>query len=95
MSPQMQLKTTEAVKLMEKLDVSFKKCRHHIRGFVIVNGKRVLAVHCSNGKKDMPGKIPHRFRESLKLSVDEFETLRGCTLDREAYIKLLREKGVV
>lgn len=91
----MQLKTTEALKLMEKLEISFKKCKHHIRGFLIVDGVRVFTVHCSNGRKEMPGKIPHRFRESLKLTVDEFATLRKCTLNRAAYVKLLREKGVI
>lgn len=89
----MQLSTKEAVKLMRKLELEMVECSHHVRGFVKVDGRRLFAVHCSFGSKDLPGNIPQRFRQSLQLSADEFEVLRSCKLDRTGYVSLLREKG--
>jgi hypothetical protein len=91
----MQLSTSEAVKLMKKLEISFTECKHHVRGFLVVDGKRVLAVHCSRGRKDLPGNVPHLFRRSLHLTIDEFEFFRSCRMSLEAYVELLRDKGVI
>lgn len=90
----MQLSTKQASRLFRKLQVQEKRSTHHVAGFVMVDGKKVLPVHYSRGNKDMKGPVPHRFRKSLRLSEDEFAELRDCTLSREAYLQLLRERGV-
>ena len=80
---------------MRKLELELVECKHHLRGFIVVDGRRMFAVHCSFGHKDLPGSIPHRFRRSLKLDDEEFATLRGCTLGPKEYVELLRAKGEV
>ena len=80
---------------MKKLQVEFVSCKHHVRGFVTVDGKKLFPVHCSFGSKDLPGNVPHLFRKSLKLDVQEFGTLRGCTIDRQKYLEILKAKGVL
>lgn len=80
---------------MAKLEVEFVECAHHVRGFVTCDGKRVLAVHCSFGRKDLPGHVPHLFRRSLKLTPEEFETFRACHMSRAQYLELLRARGIV
>jgi hypothetical protein len=91
----MQITTKEATRLMRKLELEFVECKHHMRNFLVVDGKRILAVHCSFGSKDMPGNISQRFRKSLELDKDEFTILRSCTMDRLQYLKILRAKGIL
>jgi hypothetical protein len=91
----MQLSTNDAARVLRKLGVELTECKHHVRGFLTVNDKKVLPVHYSFGKKDLPGDIPHRFRRSLSLSQDEFCVLVGCSMTRDQYLTLLRAKGVL
>lgn len=91
----MQLTTRQAAKIFRKLKVVPKRSTHHVAGFVTVDGKKVLPVHYSHGNKDMKGPVPHRFRKSLKLSEAEFAELRDCTLGRDEFVRLLRDRGVV
>ncbi len=90
----MQLTTKQAAKIFRKLEVAKKRSTHHVAGFVVVDGKKVLPVYYSHGKKDMKGPVPHRFRKSLRLSEEEFAELRDCSLSREDYFQLLRDRGV-
>ncbi len=90
----MQLTTRQAGRIFRKLDIVEKRSTHHVAGFVVVDGKKVLPVHYSHGNKTMKGPVPHRFRKSLHLSEAEFADLRDCTLSRDAYFQLLRERGV-
>jgi hypothetical protein len=91
----MQLSTHEALKLMRKLGMEMIESKHHVRGFLTVDGKRHFPVHCALGANDLPGDVADRFRRSLKLTLEEFAVLRGCTMGRDAYIALLRERGAV
>jgi len=61
----------------------------------VVDGRRVLPVHYSNGHKDLPADVPHKFRRSLYLGVDEFLNLLHCTLSRDEYVRLLKGRGVI
>lgn len=91
----MQLTTREAARIFDKLDVDVAKSRHHVRGFVTYNGARLLPVHYSHGHKDMPGHVPKRFAKSLRLSLEEFADLKRCTMTKETYFGILREKGIL
>lgn len=91
----MQLSTREAEEIFSKLRVEAKRSSHHVAGFVVVNGVKVLPVHYSFGKKALPGNVPQRFRQSLRLTTPEFANLKSCKLSRDDYIELLRLKGIL
>lgn len=91
----MQLTTREAERIFKKLEVESVKSTHHIRGFVTYKGVRLLPVHYSNGRKDMPGHVPKRFAKSLNLSLGEFAELKRCTMSQEAYFKIQAERGLI
>lgn len=91
----MHLTTADAAKIFRKLQVQEKQSRHHVAGFVVIDGKKTLPLHYSHGNKEMKGPVPHRFRRSLHLSEAEFAELRDCTLSRDGFIELLRVKGVL
>jgi hypothetical protein len=91
----MHLTTAEAARVCKKLEIEIVECKHHVRGFLVVDGRRILPVHYSNGRKDLPGDVPHRFRKALHLSVDEFRSFLECTLSRREYVELLSERGLL
>lgn len=90
----MQLTTKQAERIFRKLEVQPKRSTHHVAGFVVVDGKKTLPVYYSHGSKEMKGPVPHRFRKSLRLSESEFAKLRDCTLSKDGYFQLLRERGI-
>ena len=91
----MHLTTAEAAKVFKKLEIEIVECKHHVRGFLVVDGCRIFPVHYSNGRKEMPADVPHRFRKVLHLSVDEFRSFLECTLSRREYIALLSKRGLL
>jgi hypothetical protein len=90
----MQISTTDVRRVLHKLDFELVECKHHIRGFFVIDGKKSFAVHCSFGNKDLPGDVPHRFRKSLHLTELEFHELVSCHIDRRRYEQLLRSRGI-
>ncbi len=90
----MQISTRQAARIFRKLEVVEKRSTHHVAGFVVVDGRKVLPVHYSHGNKDMKGPVPQRFRRSLHVSESEFAELRDCTLSRDEYFQLLRDRGI-
>ena len=91
----MQLTTQEAERIFRKLKVEMKPCKHHIAGFVTLDGVRILPVHYSYGRKDLPGNVPDKFRKSLHLNLEEFEQLKSCVMSRDQFIDVLIAKGVI
>lgn len=91
----MQVSLSNAARVLSKLQVEEVPCKHHRAGFLVVDGVRVLKVHVSHGVGDMPPTVAHLFRKSLKLSVEEFRGVVGCTTSREAYVEILRGKGLI
>ena len=88
----MQVSTRDAERLFAKLRITPKRSTHHVMGWIELDGRKVLPVHYSHGRKDMPGNIPTLFRQSLLVTVEEFAELRDCSLSREAYLELLRDR---
>lgn len=84
----MQLTTTQAEKIFNKLNVEPKKAtsNHHISGFIVKDGERLFPpIYYSKGKKDMPKPVVEKFRKSLKIDRDSFNELAKCHLTREEY----------
>ena len=90
----MQLTTKEAKNIMVKLEVQFVECKHHIRGFFCINGRRVFPIHCSFGSKELPGNVPNLFRKSIHLSLEEFERFKSCHMSLSEYRQILSQKGI-
>ena len=53
-----------------------------------------MPVYFLHGRGDVPGKVPEKFRQSLKINGNDFENLINCPLSREDYIKILKEKDL-
>jgi hypothetical protein len=88
----MQLSTNDAHRVLRKLEFELTECKHHVRGFFCLDGKRMFPVHFSFGNKDLPGNVPHRFRKSLRLTDAEFKELLSCHIDRTKYEDIIRRR---
>lgn len=91
----MQLSASDLRRVFQKLRIETVECKHHVRGFLMVDGKRVLPLHYSNGRSDMWGSVAHMFRKSMHLNQGEFEDMVRCTMSREEYVQILRAKKMV
>ena len=57
--------------------------------------KKILRVHYSHGKGDLPEKIMHKIRGQLKFSEKDFKDLVACPLTYEGYLDILKRKGSI
>ena len=59
-----------------------------------VKGKIVVRTRRSNKSAgDLP--MHHSIRQQLRLNDDQLRDAIKCTLDRDSYIEILREKGIL
>lgn len=91
----MQVSPADAARIFAKLKVVDKPSTHHVTGWLVVEGRRVLPLHYSRGRKDMHGRVAHLFRKSLHVTPAEYADLVSCPLSREKYLELLRERGIL
>ena len=91
----MVLSTRDIELIFRKFQVAKKKSTHHVRGFVVINGRKVLPVHYSFGRGDMPGHVSEKFRKSLKLSKEDLSEALACRFGFDDYVEALRRQGVV
>jgi len=89
----MQVKKDEARSIFRKLEIEHRE--KHNYGWLRYKERAILPVYFSHGKGDMPGKVGDKFRQSLKINEEQFRALRDCPLDREGYIKILKEKRLI
>ena len=72
------MKVKDIEKIFKKLDLKLRSTGHNY-GWLIIN-KKILRVHYSHGKGDIPDKIIQKIRGQLKLSKKDFKDLIGCPL---------------
>lgn len=88
------MKTREIEKIFKKLNLKVRSTGHNY-GWLIVNNKKILRVHYSHGKGDLPPVIVNKIRGQLKLSQKDFLELINCPLTYEGYLNILKQKGIL
>ena len=88
------MKIVDIEKIFNKLSLQVCSTGHNY-GWLTVNDKKILRVHYSHGKGDLPDKIMHKIRGQLKLSEKDFINLIACPLSYEAYLDILKRKGFI
>jgi hypothetical protein len=89
------VKPREIEVIFRKLAIRRLECDHHVRGFLEVDGKKILAIHYSFGRKDIYGRVLRNIIRDMCINEDTFFGLIDCYVDREEYIKKLRAKSVL
>ena len=90
----LQLKKKEIQRVFKKLEIETVSNKHHVRGFIELDGKKVIPIYYSHGRGEIPGRIPEKIRNSLCLEDDEFRLLVKCPLKKEEYFAILRNRLV-
>jgi hypothetical protein len=88
------MKVKDIEKIFKKLDLKLRSTGHNY-GWLIVKENKILRVHYSHGKGDIPDKIIQKIRGQLKLSKRDFKDLIDCPLSYDDYIAILQEKGII
>jgi hypothetical protein len=88
------VKIADIGKIFHKLSLELRSTGHTY-GWLIVDKKKILRVHYSHGKGDLPEKIMHKIRGQLKLSEKDFKDLVACPLTYEGYLDILKRKGFI
>jgi len=88
------MKINEMGKIFRKLDLKVRSTGHNY-GWLIVNGRKILRVHYSHGKGDIPSVVVNKIRGQLKLSQKDFLELINCPLTYEGYLSILKQKGIL
>lgn len=88
----LQLKKKEMERVFKKLDIDVVDNNHHVRGFISINGKKVIPVYFSHGRGEIPGNIPEKIRKLFRLEKDEFRLLIKCPMSKETYLSLLKNR---
>jgi len=88
------VKKSEVERLFRKLGLKVRSTGHNY-GWLIVTGKKILRVHYSHGRGDIPDKIISKIRGQLILSLKDFKNLIDCLLGYGDYINILKQKGII
>ncbi|MCP5108722.1 MAG: hypothetical protein GY950_35380 [bacterium] len=88
----MQLKKRDIHKIFQKLDLEVRTTGH-IYGWLVADGKKILRVHYSFGKGNIPAKITEKIRSQLKVDQQNFKDLIKCPLSKDSYLEIIKKKG--
>ena len=90
----MQVTHSDVSKIFSKLKLEVRSTKH-VYGWLVFREKKILRVHYSHGRGELPGKIGDKIRNQLKLTQADFKRLIDCPLTYEGYIEILKEKGLI
>lgn len=88
------MKAADIDRAFGKLGMEIREARDKLAWFVH-EGRRILMTKRSHGKGELKGKTPHLIRQQLRLNEEQFRQLVACPLDRQGYIEILRQKGLL
>ena len=79
-------------RIIGKLEMATRQGRDLLAWFEY-DGKVITRTKRSKGSGDVP--MQHSIRQQLKLNEDQLREAIGCSLTRDGYVEILREKGLL
>jgi hypothetical protein len=90
----MQVKKGDIERVFEKFELEVRSTKH-LYGRFWYDGKKILRVHFSHGRGDLPGRVADKIRSQLKLSESDFVAQINCSLSLAGSIAILKKKGLL
>ena len=90
----MQIKKAELKNVFKKLKLDVRSTKHRY-GWFTFEGEKILRVHFSHGKGEVPGKVSDKIRSQLRLSQNDFRNLINCPLSLHDYTVIIKKKGLI
>jgi len=88
------MKIREILKLFDKLEMETREGRDTIAKFRY-NGEVIIRTKVPHKRGELRGLLIHFIRQQLRLNETQFQELTNCTLSRDDYIQVLKEKGYI
>lgn len=88
------MKAAEIDRVFHKLGMEIREAKDRLAWFVH-EGKRILMTKRSHGRGELKGRTAHLIRQQLRLNEEQFRQVVACPLDRQGYIEILRQKGLL
>ncbi|MBC8233837.1 hypothetical protein H8E77_30175 [bacterium] len=88
------MRIREAIRVFEKLDMEIREGRDTIAKFRY-RGKVIVRTKVPHKRGELKGKLPHFIRQQLRINDKQLRGLIDCTLYRQDYEAILREKGFI
>jgi hypothetical protein len=85
------MKVHEFEKIVNKLGLKIRNSGDRLAWFEY-NGQTVVRTKRSHGNKEQPGNL---IRQQLKVNEKQFAGLIQCSVSREQYIQILKEKKII
>jgi len=87
------MKIKEVLRLFEKLKMDVREGRDTIAMFRY-KGRVVVRTKVPHKRGELKGNLPYLVRQQLRLNERQFKELIDCTLYREDYEIILKEKDI-
>lgn len=91
----MSLRAREIDRAWNKVGLEIHEGARHTKAVLRIRGKVYLRTMRSRGGGPLKGLQPALIRQQMKLSEDQFAGLLGCPLDRDGYLRILANLGLV
>ena len=78
--------------IFNKLSITPHFAPNSVIGWVVLDGRKECLLRYTNGNFEMSDSIARTMRDNLRLNTNEFNRLHECTLQRDAYLGLLRQR---
>ena len=65
----------------------------HVRAQLIIDGQAIVRTRRSHKSGDLPSY--NQIRRQLRLSEEQLRDAINCPLDRDGYLDILRERGIL
>ena len=90
------LTTSQAERIMTKLQVDEKPGGRHKMARLRINGKLIFSIPIPHGRKELPTGTARSIFTSMHLSEDaDRVSMRDCSMKREQYIEHLQLKNLL
>lgn len=90
----MSLKVVDVDRAFRKLQMEIRESGDKL-AFFVYEGNRILTTRRSHGKGKIEGNIPHKIRNQLRLSEEEFRDLVRCVFSYDGYVEILKKRQVI
>jgi hypothetical protein len=88
------MKVREVLNLFEKLNMEVREGRDTIAKFRY-SGEVIVRTKVPHKGGELKGKLPDFVRQQLRLNETQFRQFIDCTLYREDYERILKDKGYI
>lgn len=91
----MEIKQRDFITITRKLEMRVREGRDTLAFFFYNGQKTGIFTRVSHTRGSLKGRITSFIRQQLHLNEDQFRDLINCPLDKEGYVRILKDTGII